>query len=131
MNRTRAIFALLSCLLVSLALAACGDDENAGGGDPVDEGTDAATVLDRTFSPDSEIESADLDVVFNFDVEQSQDSSSLEATLSGPVDSQGDGLPVLDLDAKVTGSSAERDLDFAGGVTSTGDAAYVNYEGTD
>ena len=127
MDRMRTLLVLLACFVVTAGLAACGDDDE---GTAVDESTDAATVLDRTFAEDQQIESAVIDLVFDFNVERSDASSTFRAQLEGPIDASGDGLPIFDLQGTLTGESPARTLDEAGGATSTGDAAFVNYKGT-
>ena len=130
MKRLHTLLALLACLLVAAGLAACGDDEGEGG-TPVDEGTDAATVLDRTFADDQKIESAVIDLAFDFNVERADASSTFRAQLKGPVDaSGGEGLPIFDFQGTLTGESPSRTLDESGGATSTGDAAFITYKDT-
>jgi hypothetical protein len=124
-NRIRTLLVLLACLAAAAALVACGDDSS---GNSVDENTDANTVLDRTFSGDQQIESADIDLVFDFAVHGAQ-SSNFKAEVTGPIDSSGDGIPHFRLNGKITGTSPARDLNQTAGAISTGDAAYVTYKG--
>lgn len=128
MERLRTLFALLACLFVATALAACGDSEE--GGDTLDENTPAETVLDRTFAADQTIESGVIDLRFAFDVSRGETSSTFRAGITGPVDSSGDGLPTFDFNGHVKADSPQRKLDVIAGATSTGDAAYVSYDGT-
>jgi hypothetical protein len=119
---------LAAVLAVATAFAACGgssDSSTSGGGGST---ADAQKVLDETFNPDSQIHSADIDVTLGFKASGSQDSD-LSAELSGPVDGSGSGVPKFDLTAKVSGSGGGQSIDFEGGATSTGDAAYVTYNG--
>jgi len=119
------ILALLAALFaLATAFAACGGDDG-GGSD-----ADPQEVLDKTFSTDSEIESADLDASFDITIE-GEDSGQLSATLSGPIDGSGEGVPKFDLTATATGEGGGQSIDFEGGVTSTGDAGYVSYGGSD
>ena len=129
MDRLRTLLALLACLVVAAGLAACGDDDDEGG-TPVDESTDAATVLDRTFAGDRQIESTVIDLAFSFNVTGANASSTLNATLSGPIDSSGEGLPIFDLQGELKAESPARTLDEAGGAISTGDSAFVTYNET-
>src|SRR3712207_2009458 len=124
MDRLRTLLALLVCLAVAAGLAACGDDDTA-----VDESTDAATVLDRTFSSDSTIESAVINLAFSFDVSRGNASSTFKARVTGPIDSSGEGIPVFDLEGDIKAESPTRNLDDSGGAISTGDAAFVSYQG--
>ena len=130
MDRLRTLLALFACLIVAAGLAACGDDEGEGGGDPVDESTDAATVLDRTFTDDRQIESAVIDLKFSFDVKGAGAASTFNAQLSGPIDSTGEGLPIFDFQGAINAESPARTIDESGGAISTGEAAFVTYNGT-
>jgi hypothetical protein len=127
MDRLRSLLALLACIFVAAGLAACGDDDDDG--TPVDADTDAATVLDRTFADDREIESAVIDLRFSFNVRRGGDASTFKAQLEGPVDSAGDGLPVFDLQGRLRSDSPRRTVNQSGGAISTGDAAFVSYKG--
>ena len=122
--RNLTLLALVAAL--SLGLIACGGDDG-GGSD-----ADPQQVLDATFSSDgkAKIESADVDIRFEANIE-GQDSGELSATVSGPVDAKGDEFPKFDLTASASGSGGGQSLDFEGGLTSTGDAGFVNYGGTD
>src|SRR5687768_9335780 len=110
MKRLHRLLALLACLVVAAGLVACGDDDD-GGGTPVDESTDAATVLDRTFAGDRQIDSAVIDLVFDFNVKRADASSNFRAQLEGPVDASGDGLPIFDFQGTLTGESPGRTID--------------------
>lgn len=128
MNRLHTLLALLACLVVAAGLAACGDDDD--GGTTVDESTDAGTVLDRTFADDRQIESAVIDLAFDFNVKRGDASSNFRAQLEGPVDASGDGFPIFDFQGTLTGESPRRTIDESGGAISTGDAAFVTYKDT-
>jgi hypothetical protein len=117
---------LAAVLALAVGLLACGGDDDDGGGGSSDE--DPQQVLDRTFSPDSEIESANLDASFEIDVE-GQGGGNLTATLSGPIDAKGSGTPKFDLTVTAQGEGGGDSIDFEGGVTSTGDSGFVSYQG--
>jgi hypothetical protein len=119
----RNLLALAALVAIALALAACGGGSNGGGEDP-------QKVLDETFSPKANLESADVDASFSIDVEGAN-GGHFDASLSGPIDSRGQGVPKFDLTAKVSGEGGGQNIDFEGGVTSTGDAGYISYGGTD
>ncbi len=129
MSRLRALTLLFAILAMSVAFAACGgssDDSTSGGS----SSEDPQTVLDQTFNNKATIESADIDL--SVDVEASGDNGgSFNASLSGPVDGSGSGFPKFDLTGKLSGSGGGQDVNFEGGLTSTGTAAYVSYNGDD
>ena len=114
------LLALFAALAV--ALVACGGDD----GGSSDE--NPQTVLDQTFSGDTQVESAEVDISLDASVE-GEDSGSFSASLSGPVDGQGNGFPKFDLTANVEGEGSGQSISFEGGATSTGDAAFVTYGG--
>jgi hypothetical protein len=120
LRRFRLFLAASVLLALAALLVACGsDDDNGGGG-----GEDPQTVLDQTFSGDADkIESADL----SLSLSGSGQGESFDIELSGPFENQGEGeVPKFDLTARVDTS----DTDFEGGLISTGDAAFVNYQGS-
>jgi hypothetical protein len=126
LTRIRLLF--VACMLAVLAtgLVACG-----GGGDN-GSGEDPQKVLDQTFSGDNEkVTSGDLSLSVKVNT-TGKDSGSFDASLSGPFENQGDNkVPKLDLQVSASGSGNGQDFNFDGGLTSTGDAAFVNYKGTD
>lgn len=126
MSRLRILFLLAALFALATAFAACGGDDGGGGGSDADP----QEVLDKTFSSESEIESADLDASFDITIE-GEDGGELSATLSGPIDGTGEGVPKFDLTATATGEGGGQSINFEGGVTSTGDAGFVSYDGTD
>ncbi len=119
---------LASSLLVVLAatLVACGSSSSSGSGE------DPNKVIDQTFSgANAKVTSGDLDLKFNVDVKGSQ-GGNLKAELSGPFESQGNNqVPKLDFAVSASATGQGQNFNFDGGLTSTGDAAYVNYKGTD
>lgn len=131
MIRLRNLFALAALILLASTFVACGggDDSDTGGGA---SGEDPQKVLDETFSPDNQIDSADLDLNLDVQIEGSGDEGgSFTASLTGPIDGSGEGFPKFDLDATLSGEGGGESIDFEGGATSTGDAAFVSYKGTD
>jgi hypothetical protein len=114
--------------LLALAFVACGGGGSSGGGSSSE---DPQKVLDETFSPDRQIESADIDATLDVSIEGPGQSGNFTADLSGPIDGQGDGFPKFDLTAKLSGDGGGQKIDFEGGATSTGDAGFVSYKGTD
>jgi hypothetical protein len=108
-----------------LGLAACGGD---GGGS--DE--DATAVINETFSSKKEVNSGKLDMGVTANLEGTGAAAQLDEPvsikLSGPFQSRGkDALPEVDLDLSVSGGGQT----FTAGALTTGDAAFISYQGTD
>jgi hypothetical protein len=125
-NRPRAL--LLLCLLAVLALVGAG----CGGGD--EEASDSTSVdelLDKTFTGDKKVDSGKLDLKLQIEA-QGGDSAQLQGpvslALSGPFQTQGEGkLPQFDMDASFEGGGQS----LKAGLASTGEKAFVNFNGTD
>jgi hypothetical protein len=123
LHRIRALILLAVALGAALALAACG-----GGGN--DE--DPQDVLDQTFSNDESVDSGVFQLDITLDSSGGDQSGTFEAKLGGPFQSQEGEVPQFDVDADVNAEGGEQgNLSFTGGVISTGDKAYVNYQDTD
>jgi hypothetical protein len=125
LTRLRLLFSISILALIAAGLVACGSSGGGGGEDP-------NTVLDQTFSGDhAKVKSGDIDIKFGIDVTGKQ-GGKLNAELSGPYESQGSTkVPKLDWTVKADASGPGQSFNFDGGIVSTGDAAYVNYKGTD
>ena len=119
MNRLK-LLALALCLALGTAfvVAGCG-----GGEDPED-------VLSDTFSGDKQVDSGTVSVSISGSVEGAT-GGTFEGTLSGPFQATEGEFPQFDLDVTASGEGAGQSLDFTAGLTSTGDALFVNYNGTD
>lgn len=108
---------LLPALLAAGLLAGCGDDDKQS----------VTDLLDKAFK--SPIGSADvkLDIEVELDgVEELEDP--VEISLTGPYDSTGDaGIPSVDWDITVRAQNQS----FNAGLTSTGDRAFVGFQGTE
>jgi hypothetical protein len=113
---------LFVAALVSAGLIAC------GGGSGNNE--DPQKVLDETFQSGKDYSKGALDMSLKLSAEGSQ-SGSLDATLKGPFQSQPGGLPQFDIAADVNVEGSGQSFGFQGGLTSTGDAAFVNFRGSD
>ena len=124
MIRPRNLLALAALVALALAFAACGGGGDSGGGE------NPQKVLDETFSPNSKLESADVDASISFNVEGAN-GGHFDASLTGPIDGRGQGVPKFDLTAKASGEGGGQSIDFDLGLISTGDAGYVSYNGTD
>jgi hypothetical protein len=116
---------ILLCLLalaVPIVIAGCG-----GGSD---NSEDPQTVLDETFNNDTKVSSGNLSLSASVEAEGDQ-GGSFEASLSGPFQGDPDNpdaLPQLDWTASASGSGAGQSIDFSGGITVTGDNAFVTYK---
>lgn len=124
MPRIRLIV-LLTAALAALALSACGGDDDGGG----DNGEDPQEVLERTFGNDQAVESGTFDISFGLDAEGDQ-GGSLEASLGGPFQSRDGDVPSFDIEGELNADTPIQDFDFAGGLVSTGQGAFVEYEDT-
>lgn len=126
MSTRLSALAPLICAVFSLALVGgCGDDSSAGAD------ADPQEVLDKALGGDQQIDSGVLDLTFALASEGGQ-GGSVNAALSGPFQSSGDGtLPQFDFAASAAGDSGGDTFDFEGGLTITSDAAFVNYAGED
>jgi hypothetical protein len=108
-----------------LGLAACGGD--GGGGDE-----DATAVINETFSSKKDVNSGKLDMGVTAKLEGTGAAAQLDEPvsikLSGPFQSRGnDALPEVDLDLSVSGGGQT----FTAGALTTGDTAFISYQGTD
>lgn len=127
---------LLAALLaaVALALAACGggDDSGGTGGDPVSADDDPQAVLDSALGGSGDpVQSGVLDLQFSLD-SASADIGSIQASLSGPFSSNGEGeLPDVDFDVSADADVGGPTVNFAGGVTLTQNGLWINYGDTD
>jgi hypothetical protein len=108
----------LSVLALIVVLAGCG----GGGG-----GEDPKEAINKAFS--TPVESANVTLSMKVSAEGvPQLEEPAEVKLSGPFQSNGkEKLPSLNWQASVSGAGQS----FSGGLISTGDNAYVNFQGSD
>ena len=113
----QAALLLLPALLAGALIAGCGDDDDKS----------VTELLNKAF--ESPIGSADikLDIQVELDgVEELQDP--IEISLTGPYDSTGDAeIPSVDWDITVQAQNQS----FNANLTSTGDRAFIGFQGTD
>ena len=126
--RPRLLMLALAALLAAL-VAGCGGGD--GDGASADEDTSVDQVLKDTFSGKKKVDSGKLDLSLKIDV-QGGGSQELQGpitlSLTGPFQTQGKGkLPKFAIDAAFEGAGQN----LKAGVTSTGDKAFVNFQGTD
>ena len=119
------LFAFSILAVLATALVACGSSSSSES--PQD-------VINQTFgSGHDKLTSADLNLSLKADV-TGTGGGTLDATLSGPFESQGTTkVPKLDLNLKydAKAQSGKKTTSFDGSLISTGDSAFVNYKGTD
>jgi hypothetical protein len=119
----RALSVLALALASALLIAACG-----GGGNS----EDPQQVLQQTFNNPTSIESGTFDLDFRIETSGGDNPGSFEAKLGGKFANQGpDQFPKFDVDASVKADSGSQSLSGTGGLISTGDQAFVNFQGTD
>ena len=122
MTRIRALIAAALALTSALLLAACG-----GGGN----GEDPQQVLQQTFNNPTSIRSGTFDLDFRVETSGGENPGSFEAKLGGKFASQGPNqFPKFDIDASVKAESGSQDISGTGGLISTGNQAFVNFQGT-
>lgn len=118
-----AVLALLA-LLGMAVVTGCGGGSS---GDEASSSTDVNELLKDTFSGGKKIESGKLDLAVRIDAKGTSNSNGpVTVALSGPFQSQGKGkLPKLDIEAKIEGAGQN----ISAGVVSTGDKAFVKFQG--
>jgi hypothetical protein len=121
LNGTRALAALILALGLALGLLACGGDD---GGDE-----DPQQLLSETFS--TPIQSGTFDLDFRIEASGGEEEGDFEAKLGGPFQGRGEAFPEFDLDVSVKAESGSQSISGTGGVTSTSDKAFINFQGTD
>ena len=125
--RPRLLLLALVAVLAALVVAGCGGGDS---GSSASEDTSVDELLDKTFSGDKKVDSGKLDLSLKLDVQggSSQLQGPISLRLSGPFQTQGKGkLPQFDVDAAFEGAGQSLNA----GLTSTGDKAFVNFQGTD
>jgi hypothetical protein len=124
LTRIRLSAALALALASALLLAACG----GGGGN--DE--NPQQVLTQTFSNPTPIKSGNFDLDFKIDANGGQSPGTLEVKLGGQFQTQAQGqFPQFDFDVSLRAESGSQTISGSGGLTATGDRAFVNIQGTE
>jgi hypothetical protein len=120
----RVSVALAVALVAALLLAACG-----GGGD---DNEDPQRVLTETFSNPTPITSGNFDVDFKIEANGGDSPGTVEVKLGGQFQSQAaNQFPQFDFDVSLRAESGSQTFSGSGGLTSTGDRAFVNIQGTE
>jgi hypothetical protein len=123
LSRTRALVVLAVALASALLVAACG-----GGGNS----EDPRQVLDQTFGNPTSIQSGTFDLDLRIETQGGDNPGTIEAKLGGRFQSRPNGqFPEFDVDVSLKAEAGSQSFSGTGGLTSTGDAAFVNFQGTD
>jgi hypothetical protein len=124
LTRIRVSAALALALISALLLAACG-----GGGDNTE---DPQRVLTETFSNPTPIRSGNFDLDFKVEANGGDSPGTLEVKLGGQFQSQAaDQFPQFDFDVSLRAESGSQTFSGSGGLTATGDRAFLNIQGTE
>ncbi len=124
MTRIRLSVALTAALVSGLLLAACG-----GSGE---NNENPQQVLTDTFSNPTPIKSGNFDLDFRVETNGGDSPGTLEVKLGGQFESQDPAkFPQFDFDVSLRAESGSQTLSGSGGLTATGDRAFVNIQGTD
>jgi hypothetical protein len=123
LTRIRAAIAITVALASALLIAACG-----GGGN--DE--DPQQVLNQTFSNPTSIRSGTFDLDLRVETSGGESPGKFEVKLGGRFQSRGpDQFPLFDFDVSLEGEGGSQSFSGTGGLTSTGDQAFVKFQGTE
>jgi hypothetical protein len=124
LTRIRVSAALALALISALLLAACG-----GGGDNTE---DPQRVLTETFSNPTPIRSGNFDLDFKVEANGGDSPGTLEVKLGGQFQSQAaNQFPQFDFDVSLRAESGSQTFSGSGGLTATGDRAFLNIQGTE
>lgn len=123
-SHIRTLAALILALTAALAIAACGGGDGGGDEDPNE-------VLEATFTSQEAVTSGVFDVSVELSATGGEDDGSLTARLTGPFKGGDGSFPSFDVDAEADLDSETQDFSGTAGLTSTGDAAFVDFQGTD
>jgi hypothetical protein len=123
LTRTRALLAFALAVGAAILIAAC------GGGGGSDE--DPQQVLNETFQNDESIDSGTFDLDLNVDASGGDNAGSLEAKIGGPFQGRQGQFPQFDVDISLKAEGGSQNLSGSGGLASTGDTAFVSFQGTD
>jgi hypothetical protein len=124
LTRIRVSAALALALVSALLLAACG-----GGGD---NNEDPQRVLTETFSNPTPITSGNFDLDFKVEANGGDSPGTLEVKLGGQFQSQAaNQFPQFDFDVSLRAESGSQTFSGSGGLTATGDRAFLNIQGTE
>jgi hypothetical protein len=123
LTRIRAFAVLIAAVAAAILISACG-----GGSD---NGEDPQQVLDETFQKDKSIQSGTFDLDVKIVANGGDNAGRFEAKLGGPFQGQADKFPQFNIDVSLKAEGGSQDFFGTGGLTSTGEAAFVNFQGTE
>ena len=123
MTRIRPLAAIVLALSCAPLVAACG----SGGGKQ-----DPQQVLDQTFSNPTPIRSGTFDLDVRIQTSGGSNTSDAEAKLGGRFQSRPNGqFPLFDFDVSLKAGSGDQSFSGSGGLSSTGNQAFVKFQGTE
>jgi hypothetical protein len=122
-TRLRYLLVAAMAALLAVGLIACGGGDGGNNEDP-------QKVLDETFQSGKDYSTGVADLSFKLTTEGGQ-SGGLDATVKGPFQTETGAFPQFALSADVNVEGSGQSVGFQGGLTSTGDAAYLNFQGTE
>ncbi len=121
-NAVRALAAAALALVSALLIAACG-----GGGN----NEDPKQVLTETFSNPTPVQSGTFDLDLKLETSGGSNPGTLEVKLGGKFQNRGQGqFPAFDVDVSLRGESGSHTITGSGGLTSTGQSAFITFQGT-
>jgi hypothetical protein len=121
--RTHALVVLAIAIASALLVAACG-----GGGNK----EDPQQVIHQTFSNPTPIRSGTLDLDVRIETSGGDNPGTLEVKLGGRFQGRPNGqFPEFDFDVSLKAEGGSQTISGTGGLTSTGQAAFVNFQGTE
>jgi hypothetical protein len=124
MIQIRLSVAFALALVSALLLAACGSESGN------DE--DPQRVLTETFNNPTPIRSGNFDLAIKLQTHGGETPGTLEIKLGGHFQSQApDQFPQFDFDVSLRAESGSQTISGSGGLTATGDRAFVNIQGTE
>jgi hypothetical protein len=124
LNRIRLLVSLAVALASALLIAACG---GSGGNNE-----DPQHVLTDTFSNPTPIRSGNFDLDVKIETNGGSNPGTLEVKLGGRFQSRAAGqFPELEFDVSLRAEGGSQTLSGSGGLTVTGDRAFVNLQGTE
>jgi hypothetical protein len=122
-TRTRALVVLGVSIALALLVAACG-----GGGNK----EDPQQVIHQTFSNPTPIRSGTLDLDVRIETSGGDNPGTLEVKLGGRFQSRPNGqFPEFDFDVSLRAEGGSQTISGTGGLTSTSQGAFVNFQGTE
>lgn len=122
MSRFRFLLIPIALVFTGAVFTACGSDEE------VTTDADPQAVLERTFGPESAVESAQLDLEIDLQME-GDEGGDVTVEVSGPVAEAESDLPEMDLELGIEGEQDGEQLDFQGGLTMTGEQGFITLDG--